>query len=151
MHRVVYVSDASRTIRRADVTQIVETSRRNNAETGLTGVLIYFEGRFFQVLEGPYGMLRASFGKIAKDRRHRNVAIIEHLPVSERAFPDWRMGYAEPAELPEELREHIFRIYDLIPRNSPERGGDPRVRDQLRDFLAGFKHFRPPEPRAVAS
>lgn len=151
MYRVVYVSDASRRFGASELARIVETSQRNNAQAGLTGMLIYHEGRFFQVLEGPYAMLRWRFEKIAQDRRHCNLAIVEQREAVERAFPNWRMGYAKPADLPQELRDGVFRIYDLIPRNSPDRGEDPRVRAQLRDFLAGFKYFRPPEPRTAVA
>lgn len=147
MHRIVYVSEASHEMSEADLNQIVEASRRNNGRADTTGVLIYHEGRFFQVLEGHPQLLRSCFQRISMDRRHHGVAIIEQMRVTERAFPKWRMGYSRTEDLKPDLRNNLFSIYDLIPPNSPDRGDDPKVRAQLRAFLAGFANFH--RPRAV--
>lgn len=142
MLRVVYVSEATRRLTKPQVDQIVETSRRNNSKADLTGMLIYHEHRFFQVLEGPLAAVQKCMDRIQLDPRHTGTVIIEQGSAVRRSFPSWRMGYSNPAELDPELRKNVFKIYDLIPRNSTERGDDEQVRNHVRHFLAGFEKFQ---------
>lgn len=146
MHRIVYISEATRPLTRPELNQIIVTSRRNNAREDLTGLLLYHQQRFFQVLEGPTRTLQTCLARIAGDNRHHGIQIIDRAAASERAFPQWQMGLAEPAELDSLARQSAFAIYDLIPPNSVNRGLDPRVRTRVRDFLAAFRHLRRPDP-----
>lgn len=72
---------------------ILEQSRQNNARADITGVLLYHDGSFFQVLEGDRTAVAALFQKIAKDDRHTKVTKIVVEPIEERSFGEWSMGY----------------------------------------------------------
>ncbi|WP_165352834.1 BLUF domain-containing protein [Loktanella sp. IMCC34160] len=141
IHRLVYLSDGKPGLSKADLTAILEKARRNNPSKGLTGLLLYHEGRFFQVLEGDMAQVMACFSKIMMDPRHTSVAILTAGPAEARAFPGWSMGYAEVDELPTMARSAAFSIYDLIPPNSQRRGEDEDVRKQVRSFLASYEQF----------
>lgn len=72
--------------------QILKSACRNNPNQGITGILVYDRGHFFQVLEGGYNDVEAVFSRIQKDKRHCRVNRIISYPVQERLFPNWRMG-----------------------------------------------------------
>ncbi|WP_439492965.1 BLUF domain-containing protein [Bosea sp. (in: a-proteobacteria)] len=71
---------------------ILSVSRRNNLAAGVTGFLIFDRDSFVQVLEGPREALDATMARIAQDDRHRDVAVIDIRPISERVFQAWTMG-----------------------------------------------------------
>ncbi len=136
LSRLVYMSNAAANFKADDVLQILDTSRRNNAAAALSGVLIFHERRFFQVLEGDRHALVTCFNRIARDKRHANTVVLESGDAQARAFGNWRMAYARVEELPPECRHAVFSLYDMVPRNSEDRGNDEAVRLRVRDFLA---------------
>lgn len=141
IHRTIYISDARPGFSDADLNQVLAVSRRNNARSGLTGLLILNEGRFFQVLEGAQANVRTRYARILKDPRHQNVSVVQDGPAQERAFGRWKMGFRQPGDLDPALRDSVLSLYDLVPPNSPERGGDREVRLEVRNFLAGFQRL----------
>ncbi len=78
----------------AEIAQILETSRRNNARVGVTGGLLYSDGCFAQVLEGPMDCVETVFERIQCDPRHSDVTVLQATPVDRRDFPDWSMAFA---------------------------------------------------------
>lgn len=75
------------------IAQILGTSQRNNARCEVTGALLFNEGAFAQVLEGPRQAVEATFERIQRDMRHGEVMILQCAPVSERGFPNWSMAF----------------------------------------------------------
>lgn len=78
---------------RAEVSQILEASRRNNAMVGVTGALMFSSGFFGQVLEGPRPAVEATFERIQQDVRHGDVSVLEFKPMAVRNFDNWAMAY----------------------------------------------------------
>ena len=76
-----------------DLDGLLDVSRTSNAARGLTGMLLYRDGRFMQVLEGPEDAVRSTLVRIAADPRHSGVWTLATETIEERAFPDWTMGY----------------------------------------------------------
>ncbi len=81
----------------ADIRAILAASRRNNARAGVTGGLLFSEGCFAQVLEGPMEAVEATFERIQCDPRHAEVTVLRVGPIPARDFPGWSMGFAGPA------------------------------------------------------
>jgi hypothetical protein len=90
---VVYVSSAVRPFTREELQRLLKKSRANNARNGITGMLLYKDGNFMQVLEGDEAAVRATFDRISKDPRHRNVIVLLRSEEAERDFPDFSMGF----------------------------------------------------------
>jgi len=88
-----YVSIAQPDLLPAENRQILETSRRNNIEAGITGILLFDGAKFLQILEGPEEAVLNTFETISQDERHHGVTRILSRYVPERDFPDWRMGF----------------------------------------------------------
>lgn len=92
-HQLVYVSIATRDFDQDDLRDILEVSRKNNAEQGITGLLLYSNRNIVQVLAGARENLEQLFEKIRRDSRHRQVTLLSFDPAPERKFKDWSMGY----------------------------------------------------------
>jgi hypothetical protein len=78
---------------RGQVEQILQSARRNNAAHGVTGALLFSEGCFAQVLEGPREQVEAIFETIQCDPRHSDVTVMHLHPVDERSFASWSMAF----------------------------------------------------------
>jgi hypothetical protein len=101
----IYTSAASRPLEPADITNLLQRARENNQRLGLTGMLLYTEGSFFQVLEGEADVVDALYAKILVDKRHVQVTKVVSEPIAKRAFDAWSMGFsaatrAELASIP---------------------------------------------------
>jgi hypothetical protein len=90
----VYCSAATRPFAAADLEQLLLLARQNNARLGVTGMLLYAEGSFFQVLEGPAETVDAIYSKIELDTRHSKMTKIIQEPIRQRVFDEWTMGFS---------------------------------------------------------
>jgi hypothetical protein len=89
----IYASRAKVTMREAEIQALLEGARRNNLAHGITGMLLFIEGSFFQVLEGDAALVDRTYEIIAGDTRHDRVTQIIREPVSQRSFGEWSMGF----------------------------------------------------------
>ncbi|WP_328189553.1 BLUF domain-containing protein [Marinobacter sp. OP 3.4] len=90
---VVYVSKARADVGDDALRDILTESRANNAESGVTGVLLYRDGRFVQVLEGPRDSVASLVATITADPRHDDIRIVLDEPIDERQFGEWTMEF----------------------------------------------------------
>ena len=91
---LVYNSVATSAQAQAEVRDILSRSRTNNAACQVTGMLLFAEGSFFQVLEGPPAAVEATFARVSADPRHTRVTVIIREPIARRSFAEWTMGLA---------------------------------------------------------
>lgn len=138
IYRKVYVSSAAPNVTMTDVQAILTSSRRNNLNSDLSGLLIHHEGSFFQVLEGGHDDLMTCYGRILNDPRHTNIRLLAKGTASHRAFPNWKMGYAEPTELSSASQSTLVEITNLADRATTERGDNDRVHRLIDNFLLKF-------------
>lgn len=66
MFGLVYVSSAVVPFSKAELLSLLTKSRENNSKVGLTGLLIYKDGSFMQVLEGEETAVLATHERIAR-------------------------------------------------------------------------------------
>jgi hypothetical protein len=90
---IVYVSAANHTMSDEDIASILIQARANNVRHELTGALLYYNGRFIQVLEGPDERVAGVYATIAADPRHRSVHKMSEKFIAQRQFPEWTMGF----------------------------------------------------------
>lgn len=93
LEAVAYVSSATRPLRATDLETLLVKARRRNLEHGVTGSLLHDEGAFFQYFEGPPTGVAAVYDHIRRSDLHQGIVELMHLPVAERSFPDWTMGF----------------------------------------------------------
>lgn len=97
LHHLVYSSSAPVELADTLLTELLRGSRQRNQQRGITGLLLYQQLRFLQVLEGPEAAVRAVFRRIACDQRHYALTVLSDGPIARRLFADWSMGFAAPA------------------------------------------------------
>lgn len=90
---LVYISASSLLMDNAELDEILAKSRQNNTQLGITGMLLYYEGAFMQVLEGNEETVRTLYARISQDARHHHLIVLLEEYIPERTFPDWSMGY----------------------------------------------------------
>ncbi len=92
--RTVYISKATTLHTDADLLEILKQARRNNTELDVTGLLIYKDKSFIQLIEGPLSSIKRVFSAIKRDTRHYRIkCLIDCERVEARAFPQWSMGF----------------------------------------------------------
>ena len=94
---LVYLSQATHDFEAEELADLLAVSRRNNASTGITGLLMYESRLFMQALEGPRAAVEALFQKIIRDPRHAEVQIICEDHIQNRYFGPWRMAFQRAA------------------------------------------------------
>jgi hypothetical protein len=106
----IYASKASPSFEENAIPQLLDAARRNNAGRGITGILLYVEGNFFQVLEGEEAAVNGTFEAIRGDDRHDRVTLIIREPIWERSFREWTMGFAnvDMSEIQRHIGENDF-------------------------------------------
>ena len=90
---LVYVSIASSDLSEQQLVDILKVSRENNTRDDITGMLLYKDRRFMQLLEGPETAVCATYTRIARDVRHHDATILLEGITGERDFVDWSMGF----------------------------------------------------------
>ena len=113
--RLVYTSQTTDQFKTASIEKILDTARRENARSDISGVLYFNRKYFLQCLEGSRSAVNETYHRILKDPRHTNVALLDYNEISAREFDSWTMGF-----LPE-LRE----ISPLVKKFSGSANFDP--------------------------
>lgn len=93
LEAIAYVSSATRPLRAADLETLLLKARERNLQHGVTGSLLHDEGAFFQYFEGPPEGMAVVYEHIQRSDLHRGIVELMRLPVTERCFPDWTMGF----------------------------------------------------------
>lgn len=90
---LIYASRAKVEFTKEDLIALLDTAKHNNEKIDITGMLLYCEGSFLQILEGEPKTVNELFNKIGRDPRHADTIKIIEESIEERRFPDWSMGF----------------------------------------------------------
>jgi len=113
LFNLVYSSQMSAGVARADVDTIVATAQRRNAVLGITGILVFGSGVFFQWIEGPKAEVLDLVTLIEADRRHEMMVILStDEEVRERIFPTWDMELVGTEDIQEVLQDALQTAQD---------------------------------------
>lgn len=119
MHLIVYTSEYTGREEEIDLVldEIVKTSKVNNPEHRITGLLFYHNRRFIQVLEGERNALEELMSIIEQDTRHKDIQRILDQPIKKRGFTDWNMDSCNLSEDRDINPEELIRIRDAYKKN----------------------------------
>jgi hypothetical protein len=131
---LIYTSSLCRGVAEDEVARILDSSARHNSAGGITGMLLYDDGNFLQVLEGAPDAVHETYQRILRDVRHHQTYLLLEEPIAARDFPDWSMGFRNlnavaEKDLPEQARHFKFDFGGAAIRGRP---GD--ALDLLRQF-----------------
>lgn len=91
--QLAYASSATGELSVEQLERLLAQARTRNQALNITGMLLYAEGVFLQVLEGPQDRVRGLYKRICQDERHARIFLVHEGEVGQRSFPDWRMGF----------------------------------------------------------
>ena len=133
--QLVYASAATKGFVASDLGEILRTARKHNAEVEITGMLLFVDRSFLQVLEGTQAHIDELFERIRNDRRHTRALLLLREAIEQRSFSDWTMGTttATLADL-----EEAVGTNDFFQGREPLRQlGDTKLRTLLELFRSG--------------
>ena len=134
MLQIIYASAAVATFSELELAQLLMLARKNNKRLGVTGMLLYLDASFLQVLEGDEAVLKTLFERISVDPRHDSVVTLLKREVEAPHFGDWAMGFVSPKDLSKDMPGYsdYLRL-----RGQPNRSTDAAAR-----MLACFRDGR---------
>ena len=124
LHNIVYCSRAAHGVDKEALEKIIATARHHNPRFGITGLLVFGSGVFFQWLEGPKDNVTSLFQMISADARHSDVVLLtQEDEFRERLFPNWDMELVEAEDISAVLEDAMHEATD------------PRQKDTLSNML----------------
>lgn len=89
---LIYTSRPTTCVTARSLKAIAENAAQRNARCGVTGLLLYGSGCYFQLLEGGETTVNTIFRRIESDPRHSHIRILHKQRADHRLFPEWHMG-----------------------------------------------------------
>lgn len=121
---ITYQSKAAFRPTPGDLRELTWKAKTRNRTLGVTGMLLYDKGRFFQTLEGPPQSLNVLWNSISTDQRHSDIEILSEHIIPARLFGGWDMlsyhgdDEAHPtvqrAKAGHELTRQVPTLIDLV-------------------------------------
>lgn len=97
--QLIYVSNSSHFNNESELQELLKISRKNNTRLGITGMLLFHDGLFLQILEGAEPAVMTLYEKIKLNPRHRACRVLARLGINNREFGQWAMAYQKPEGL----------------------------------------------------
>ncbi len=137
MIQVSYLSRATRDMSATDLLSLLMHAREKNQASGITGMLLYGNGTFLQVIEGDDAIIEGLVERLGRDSRHADVQILSRRVVPERQYSDWSMGFEQVSDRALEAVEGL-RGFGAANFNFDELARNEAAVERIMD------HFRAP-------
>ena len=92
-HTICYLSKAE-VLNESELENLFEFILETNPTLNITGVLLYYNGFFLQVLEGKKEVITELFLNIRKDKRHRKILTILDQKIENRIFDNYEATFS---------------------------------------------------------
>lgn len=135
MLRIIYLSSSVEYLNSEEIKSLLSRCREKNIENDITGLLLYADGDFLQVIEGPKVAMLDLFESIKKDSRHKGIVTIANNEIDKRHFPKWNMGFYNSDY--EELRK--IKGYENISRETLSKISDKMALAFIDSFIASHQ------------
>lgn len=90
--QLIYKSSATNQFSECQLAPILTSTAKNNEVNQITGMLLYREGCFIQVLEGGTTQVQELMMRIKADPRNESINVLGTQAMNSRDFPTWCMG-----------------------------------------------------------
>jgi hypothetical protein len=108
MFYLLYVSSAVKLMDNDELLKLHQVSQKNNKKSEITGMLLYQEGNFMQIIEGNKERVLELFSKVTMDKHHKDIYKIMSGSIEKRNFNDWSMGFCNMNETGHNLNYDAF-------------------------------------------
>lgn len=93
MIAIIYISSAVRPFSDDELAACLAQYREKNDRLEITGILLYKDGDFMQLIEGPEEAVRSLAKTIYGDPRHHGIIQLIERKTAAREFEDWSMEF----------------------------------------------------------
>ncbi len=92
-----------------NVMDILQVSWRHNHNSDISGILIYDDNYFVQLLQGPINTVDTLYEKISRDLRHHSIELIGTELLARKDVNGWGMGLINN----QEMVENLYQKYNI--------------------------------------
>jgi len=111
----VYCSRAAEGVDDAGVNRLIAFSQQRNVARGITGVLVFGSGVFFQWIEGPPAEVQILIANLHSDTRHYDIVTLDQsVEKRERLYPNWEMERVDADDIRAVLEDALESAEDEI-------------------------------------
>ena len=108
LYTFVNCSRAAEGVDEAEVARLVDSAQRRNLACGITGVLVFGSGIFFQWIEGPADQIQRLIASLHGDPRHYDVVSLDWSEDNrERLYPNWEMEQVKAEDIRAVLQDAL--------------------------------------------
>ncbi len=130
-YAIVYVSTVSNNLEKREIEKILSSSKTWNNQNNITGLLLFSDGNFFQIIEGEKVMISKLFEAIKEDKRHHNIMQIFGKDIHKEAYDGYDSDFvSEKADYDPEKFQHYLNQMKVL-----EVSAQAAVRNILKAFL----------------
>ena len=106
---IIYVSKAADNVGHQDILDILTQSWKFNHNSYISGMLVYDNGYFIQLIQGPIKTIDKLFARISKDPRHHHIKTLGEEQLHLRDCNGWGIGVFNE----QEIAESIYQALDI--------------------------------------
>ena len=132
MYYLIYLSSTVKPMNYDQLSTLLQQCRDNNQQHDITGMLLYQNGTFMQMLEGEKQVVLDLYEDIKKDDRHTGFHTVLEGDIEARNFQDWSMGFFNMDKAGE-----FPKYKDYIRQNLALRSFEADSKDAC-DFMVTF-------------
>ncbi|RYY30584.1 MAG: BLUF domain-containing protein [Sphingobacteriaceae bacterium] len=92
MYFLIYTSYAHHT-NEQELKALLHQAQEKNKKKSITGMLLYLNGIYIQLLEGQQKDVQLLYEKILRDSRHEEIVLLKEDTIEKRFYADWSMGF----------------------------------------------------------
>lgn len=134
---LIFISSTSHEWADDELITMLEKSRVNNRCREITGMLLYYQRNFIEILEGSRETIESLFSeKIALDPRHRGIIKLLSGYEPHRSFPTWSMGFRRVDQ--SEVAEHLASFNPAVEAHEIPEGSPEGIYHPMLVFLRAF-------------
>ncbi|WP_051227232.1 BLUF domain-containing protein [Oceanospirillum beijerinckii] len=111
LHQLIYICSATRPLSEDDLIELLADAKGRNVERHITGILLYYQATFLQVLEGEAHELHHLYNAISNDPRVTGMVMLTDQVIGKRDFPDWSMAFKK---VDDHEAENLEGFLDLL-------------------------------------
>ena len=136
MLRLFFISAATHFKTARELNEIMRASRMRNRAEGVSSLLIYNDGSYAQLMEGPKQAVLNVFERIKTDKRHTGAAVIFQEETDTRITEGWDMQLLPVSKI---AADDDYDFMTLAAFHASPQYEAAMAHPALRGFLASFK------------
>jgi hypothetical protein len=102
------VSTAAPSLNKEGLRELYKEVIFKNAELNITGILLYSDGNFMQIMEGEAHELATLYSNIENDSRHYHLIKLTESDISQRIFENYSNGFTIVNNEPEIFKLNLY-------------------------------------------